>query len=499
VKPENLRAVTNETTRTSSERRATLDPCIGDALKSMVRGGTPFDDASLIGTGQITRMTFETFVVTATEMYRGASEAEVAAMIIDFIGKEGDSELLFNRFQTRIQQPIGGCHFLPASRLFAMDTAAKVTVVMFNARIGTLAYIESQQAMLKRMLPKLRTFEIKSDSRASLRVFCGFDDSKSRRRVYMKDELIRAAMCGEVMVIEGEGIKKVEVSELMHRDYVHWLIEDVLPTLKPSDAKKGSLGEWHLIKDWERQLISSIEVTPTLMMLDIADSFSIESWLDGFVSFDLSTLQDMPGVDVDRRIARLAFFADLAFEELFKNGDLDKKFSDELSVPSSSALTPRASVQLWKEGAKVVVVNKENAEKGGDAVVCNGMEGRIVCSTEPGQYMVLFSNLEYAVQVDASNLQATQKVEREQHFCVCGNTGTLLCGRCSKRWYCSKICQVSDHKTHVTICKAMALKNPMTEMMRVAKIAEEKASADELAQQSQQIQDENESSVINPA
>jgi hypothetical protein len=56
----------------------------------------------------------------------------------------------------------------------------------------------------------------------------------------MKDELISAAMCGEVIVMGEEGIKKVEVNELMHRDYVHWLIEDVLPTVKPSDAKKGS-------------------------------------------------------------------------------------------------------------------------------------------------------------------------------------------------------------------------------------------------------------------
>jgi hypothetical protein len=470
VKPENLRAATNDTTSTSRGRRATLDPGIGDTFKSMVRGRA--DEAcSQIGTGQITRMTFETLVDIATELYSEASEAEVVAMAIDFIGKEGDSELVFDSFKTRIQQPIGGYHILRASQRFDMDTAAKVSMVMLNARKGTLAYIESQQALMRIMLPKLRTFKIKSDSRESYRVFCELDDSKCRRRTHMTDELIRAAFGGEVMVAGVEGIKTVEVSELMHRHYVHWLIEDVLPTLKPSDAKKGSLGEWHLIKDWERQLISSIEVTPTFIMLDIADSFSIESWLNGFISFDLSTLEDMPGVDVDRRIARLAFFADLAFDASVATGDLDNNFSDELNVPSSSTPTPRASLQLWKEGANVVVVNK-------DAAV-NGMEGHILCATEPGRYMVSFSNLENAVEIDASNLQDTQKVEREHHFCVCGNKGTLLCGRCSRIWYCGKACQVSDHKTHDPTCKALLSKDPMTEMMRLAKVAREKVSADE--------------------
>jgi hypothetical protein len=100
-----------------------------------------------------------------------------------------------------------------------------------------------------------------------------------------------------------------------------------------------------LIRDWERQLISLIEATTTLMMLDIADSFSIESWLDGFVSFDLSTMEDMPGVDVVRRIARLAFFADLLFEPSINNGDLDKNFSNELHFKdATTAADPRCTI-----------------------------------------------------------------------------------------------------------------------------------------------------------
>jgi hypothetical protein len=48
VRPENLRAATNDNTRTV----AILDPYIGDAFKSMVRGGTHlYDSSSLNGTG----------------------------------------------------------------------------------------------------------------------------------------------------------------------------------------------------------------------------------------------------------------------------------------------------------------------------------------------------------------------------------------------------------------------------------------------------------------
>jgi hypothetical protein len=122
---------------------------------------------------------------------------------------------------------------------------------------------------------------------------------------------------------------------------------------------------------------------------------------------------------------------------------------------------------------------RRRREEGGDAVVCYGMEARIVCATEPGRYMGSFSNLGYAVEVDSYNLQVTQKVEREEHFCVCGNGGTFICGRYSRKWYRSKIRRGSDQKTHKATCKALVLTDPMTEMMRVAKIAEEKTSTDE--------------------
>jgi hypothetical protein len=72
-----------------------------------------------------------------------------------------------------------------------------------------------------------------------------------------------------------------------------------------------------------------------------------------------------------------------------------------------------------------------------------------------------------AAQVDIYNLQTKQKVEREQH-CY------FLCSR-------SKVRQISDLETHKAICnKALALKDPTIEMMRVAK-GEENAFA--LAQQ----------------
>jgi hypothetical protein len=468
VKPDNLRGC----------HHSYLHPALGNAIRATVRGGTPLDavdyDDSEIGTGQFTRMAFEVFVKIATELYSDAPEAAAAAMIVDFIGKEDDSKLLFNALKTRLQRLFGGLPFLPPTTLCGMDTADEVIQLLFNARMGTLAYIESQQAILKSVLPRLRNFKIKSDNRASLWVLSGLDGSKSRKRESMKHELISAAMDGHVDVAGAEGYKEVEVNPLLHRAYVEWLMEDVLPTSKPSDAEEGTLGEWHLIQDWERQLISSINVTPALVMLDIADSFIVESWLHGFTSFDLSALEAVPGLDVDRRIARFAFFAVLACEAAITTG-IDSDSPDDFDTPSSSAESPVASLQLWKEGAKVVVVNLDKAEK----TVCNGMEGRVVCSTEPGRYKVSFSNLEHAIQVAASNLQATRKVEREQHFCLCGNNGTLLCGRCSRKWYCSESCQASDFKTHKAVCKALVSKNPMMELMKEATKTEGKPSADE--------------------
>jgi hypothetical protein len=38
------------------------------------------------------------------------------------------------------------------------------------------------------------------------------------------------------------------------RVYAKWLVDDVLGTLRRSDATKGSLGAWHLVLGWEREV-----------------------------------------------------------------------------------------------------------------------------------------------------------------------------------------------------------------------------------------------------
>jgi hypothetical protein len=76
------------------------------------------------------------------------------------------------------------------------------------------------------------------------------------------------------------------------------------------------------------------------------------------------------------------------------------------------------------------------------------MEGsRVVYATELGQYMGSISH--------KLTRQTAQKVEREQYCCVRGSTDTLPCSK-------SEVYQVSDHKTHMAIYKALALKDSVT-------------------------------------
>jgi hypothetical protein len=54
--------------------------------------------------------------------------------------------------------------------------------------------------------------------------------------------------------------------------------------------------------------------TSDRFILDVSDGFDLTPWIEGLASFDLSVLSDAPGVDTDRRIVRLAFFAELAWK-----------------------------------------------------------------------------------------------------------------------------------------------------------------------------------------
>jgi hypothetical protein len=116
-----------------------------------------------------------------------------------------------------------------------MGTVADVTKVMFNSRMGTLAHLESQQNMLKAFRPKLGEVRIPSDrvhpAKLLQMALWEKDDNKSIKRVSIEEELVDAAMCGEVTVIGSETREKVKADELLHRIYVKWLVDDVLSTL----------------------------------------------------------------------------------------------------------------------------------------------------------------------------------------------------------------------------------------------------------------------------
>ena len=58
--------------------------------------------------------------------------------------------------------------------------------------------------------------------------------------------------CGDNKVTAGR--VDFKLWHLPHYGYAKWLVDDVLGTLGRSDAEKGSLGTWHLVLGWERQV-----------------------------------------------------------------------------------------------------------------------------------------------------------------------------------------------------------------------------------------------------
>lgn len=466
IKPVNLSKVPRSVESIQELRRFSLNPVLADTLKQMVRSERFFGDAMPgVGDGQLTRMVFETFINVAIEAIgnspAGIEDKEMLMLVsfIDFVGKDRDSELLFISFRSKLHEvfdySLHGIVAPPAlTSLLEMRTAADLSTLMANSRKGTLAHLESQQVMLGRLLPHMEGFKIQSDRQAPAKVMqmllCGKDDSKSMKASSLGQELVHAAMGGEVTIFSSEGIKRVQVNDFFHRAYVSWLVEDVLSTLRALDARKGSLGEWHRILDWEKQLTSSITVASDRAMLDIADDFHIDTWLEGFVSLELSALEDMPGVDTDRRILRLALFAEWAFNASLTTEAWHRmRNGDKPSSPCNDIID--AKPPAFKKGSKVVLVNIGEQ----DPVLCSGMKGRIVSIQEPGRYGVSFSNLEQPQFVDASNVRAAEKVQREEHACVCGKEGTLRCSRCNLQWYCSSACQANDYQRHKKACKVL--------------------------------------------
>ena len=353
---------------------------------------------------------------------------------------------------------------------------------------------------MKKMIPdrlprRNTTSDGNNDPSKAFRMTTTGVDSKSMTCKSLRERLLGHGSVGEFLVEIQEGASAVDILPL-HPVYVHWCVDEVLPTLKKSDAKKSSLAKWHWIQTWERQLTSAVEITPHRMILDISDDFCIDSWLDGFGSFNLTTLAEMPGIDVDRRMLRMAFFAELAIaassEHLYKEPAIGEntefEATPQLFAPAatpaptpprsaasqqetrlapSEALTLTPHIRALKEGTRVTVVDVQE----GDGMLCNGMEGRVVCLVDPGKYMVSFSNLINAQEVDASNLRRAEKVRRNHHLCMFGELAVSICSRCRLKWYSSRDCQVADYQRHKCICKQLASDDPMESLTKAARKA----------------------------
>ena len=267
----------------------------------------------------------------------------------------------------------------------------------------------------------------------------------------------------------------MKVNPFLHQAYVRWLIQDVAPTLNAADARKGSLGKWHRLDSWEKQLTKAIVATPVRIRIDVSNDFELFPWIEGLLSVDLKVLSDAPGVDTDRRILRLAFFAMLALQATISSGVIDKKCkSTDYSLAPSDIYSSKSTADAhsrftsdnlgsttqcqgyhFKEGDKVVVLKL--GEKG-QGPVTNGMQGMIVKHTDPNHYSVSFTNLIEPQIMNGSNLENVKKVSKESHHCACGKTGNFLCSRCNMMWYCSVECQQKGHEDHKIGCKEMASK-----------------------------------------
>ena len=183
VHPENLSKITTavvskegrETRLTEAQSQPCLNPVVAQVLRDIVRGSasSPSDDnfAEFFysighGMGQISRLAFENIVLVCTEAYDfpggfANPERAMMRMVIAFIGKSPDADLLFHALKSRLhatyhRRLLGSRMPMPIAltRMLEMSTAESVTNLMFNARKGTLAVIEAKQGHLQMLSPK---------------------------------------------------------------------------------------------------------------------------------------------------------------------------------------------------------------------------------------------------------------------------------------------------------------------------------------------------------
>ena len=477
IKLENLQAVMSA--REAASERYVLDPAIQECLKKFVRGDpdSPVPRDLLIQ-GQLSWEVLETFVRIAKEMY-GDSSTVVLGMVYDFIGKDVDSKLLLWNFRRHFRSICEQSYlpFVHPAQRNPMESVSEITQLMSAARRGLLAYVESKQALLLNVVRRTKGVTIVSDRHdmsTVLRNTMGgtllnpLADNKSIRRAVLLKELTSEGRCGVIDVIRGGRVKEVKIDIFLYNAYVTWIIQDVLDTLDKADAKDGrSLREWNIMQEWEIQLTSRVDVGPERIFVDISDEYCIDSWLEGLVSMDLETLETIPGVNTDRRIIRLVFFAMLAFDRMLRIGAYDKQREDmvEKAEETTNASTAETIPQpeIWKVGTKVVLVNMGDGCTGKSSLT-NGMVGKVVGPSEDlhQHYRVSFSNLFEAQDVHVSNIKvASSKPKREVHTCICGQKATKICSRCNAVWYCSKTCQVDDYKKrHKMVCKVITSDDP---------------------------------------
>lgn len=222
------------------------------------------------------------------------------------------------------------------------------------------------------------------------------------------------------------------------------------------------------------------------LILDIADHYSIDAWLAGFVNLELLELEDIPGVDTDRRILRMFLFAEKAFRAVVagkseerqskteeSQGDVEHptKMKPQVDDQGSTLLESDPDVQ-YSEGDKVVVANIQHDDNDFEELsYCNGMQGRIVSVLADGEYLVSFSNLGRNQVLSKSRLAPLTKVPRDKHVCaVCDKKAKFLCERCSLTWYCGKACQQEHYEKHKEGCKALASQNPFLYFMNKCRL-----------------------------
>jgi len=246
VRPVNLRLVVDQNRKQEKTgRKYLIDPMLASALRTTVRGGAFPDHTDKVPgmSGQITRLAFEEFTKLLMKVYTDPSsgtrdkETAVVEMLLDFIGEESDVTLLFRDLKQRMKAAVDSAFkgfFIPLpstlTEQLKMNTANGIFNLIINARKGTLAYIESRQGLLlNRVIGKeLKIASNREDPSTFRRLMFvgGVSDNKSITKASIKQELIDAALCGEVTVIGKEGYKTVEIIEPLHRGYVDWLIED---------------------------------------------------------------------------------------------------------------------------------------------------------------------------------------------------------------------------------------------------------------------------------